>query len=168
MLASGMNKTVLIFGLLGATALMACSPSQTSGKTTKTVTTTTTTGTMTEATPAAQPAPSVSPVTDAPFQTIDVKGLREMMQTSTVYLVDVRTPEEFAEGHVEGAINIPLDQIEARLSELPKDKSVHVICRSGRRSAQAAEILVKNGFAGVVNVDGGMNAWNAAAYPTVK
>ena len=71
----------------------------------------------------------------------------------TGFLVDVRTPEEFAAGAVEGAVNIPLDEIETRLDEFKGKKHIVVMCRSGNRSKQAKEILEKNGFTNVT--DGG-------------
>lgn len=61
-------------------------------------------------------------------------------------LVDVRTPGEFASGHAEGARNIPVDEVEARMGELPRDKPVVVYCASGRRSASAAAILSRAGY----------------------
>ncbi len=66
-------------------------------------------------------------------------------------LVDVRTPEEFRGGSYPGAVNIPLQDIGRRLSELPKNKAVVVFCRSGSRSAMAARAMKKAGFADVVN-----------------
>lgn len=61
-------------------------------------------------------------------------------------LLDVRTPEEFAAGHANGAINIPVQVLASRLSEIPKDREVVVYCHSGRRSGQAAEILTNAGY----------------------
>jgi len=74
-------------------------------------------------------------------------------------LVDVRTPREFAQGHVEGAINIPLQALQERLDELtPKDQTIILYCRSGNRSAQAAELLRGAGF-NDVHDRGPMSAW---------
>ncbi len=74
------------------------------------------------------------------------------------WLLDVRTPQEFASGHINGAINIPVDQLGARLDELgERDRPVVVYCRSGHRSGIAAKILRKAGFA-VTDV-GPMTAW---------
>lgn len=61
-------------------------------------------------------------------------------------LLDVRTPGEFAGGHLDGAINIPVDALASRIGELPADKPVVVYCRSGRRSAIAADLLAQKGF----------------------
>ncbi len=82
--------------------------------------------------------------------------------------IDVRTPEEYAAGHIPGAKLIPLDEIEKRISEIPRDKQVYLYCRSGRRSAKAAEILAKHGFANIENVQGGFLAWQAAGFPVER
>jgi phage shock protein E len=73
-------------------------------------------------------------------------------------LLDVRTPEEFATGHIDGAINIPVDDLDGRLSEVgDKDKPVIVYCRSGSRSARAAKTLARAGYA--ARDLGPMTAW---------
>lgn len=72
-------------------------------------------------------------------------------------LVDVRTPAEFDEGHVEGAVNIPVQELATRLSEVPRDKEVVVYCRSGGRSANATDILAEAGY--TVHDLGPMSAW---------
>jgi len=66
-------------------------------------------------------------------------------------LVDVRSPFEFADGTVEGAINIPLDRLQSRLDELKKKEHIVVFCRSGNRSGKALKILNENGFQNVLN-----------------
>ena len=81
-------------------------------------------------------------------------------------LVDVREPNEFAELHAEGATLIPLSEFEARFSELPKDRELVMICRSGARSARAGEYLKAQGYSQVVNVAGGTLAWVEAGLPT--
>lgn len=67
------------------------------------------------------------------------------------FLVDVRSPAEFAEGSVPGAVNIPLDQVAARLKEFRNKEKVVVFCRSGSRSARAKEILESHGIKNVIN-----------------
>lgn len=84
------------------------------------------------------------------------------------FLLDVRTPEEYKEGFIENSILVPLSEMEKRLSEIPSDKPVIVYCRSGNRSAQAAEILVKNNFNSVYNMLGGITEWVKKGYPVVK
>jgi hydroxyacylglutathione hydrolase len=82
--------------------------------------------------------------------------------------IDVRTAEEYAGGHVAGARLIPLQALEQRVAEVPKDKRVYLYCRSGKRSVAAANILVKAGFTNIENIEGGINAWKGAGYPVVK
>lgn len=67
------------------------------------------------------------------------------------YLVDVRTPGEFASGSAKGAVNIPLDKLTAQLAKLKNKEHIVVFCRSGARSAQAKAVLNKNGFSNVIN-----------------
>nr|WP_245345185.1 rhodanese-like domain-containing protein [Flavobacterium sp. CG_23.5] len=67
------------------------------------------------------------------------------------FLVDVRTPAEFAEGHVKGSINIPLDQVPNQLAKFKGKEQIIVFCRSGNRSGQAKMILEQNGFKNVTN-----------------
>ncbi|MCW3089417.1 MAG: sulfurtransferase [Ferruginibacter sp.] len=73
------------------------------------------------------------------------------------FLVDVRTPGEFAEGHVKGSVNIPLDAVQAQLATFKNKKNIIVFCRSGGRSSQAKSILEQNGFSNVVNGGTWMN-----------
>ncbi len=70
-------------------------------------------------------------------------------------LLDVRHPAELAVESVPGAVNIPLDELRARLAELPRDREIHVICRSGQRAYYATRILLQNGFM-ARNLSGGM------------
>lgn len=78
----------------------------------------------------------------------------ENRDKNTTMLIDVRTPKEFAEGHIEGAINIPVDELRSRLNELDKDKEIIEYCRVGIRGHVAERILVQNGFR-VKNMSGG-------------
>lgn len=87
------------------------------------------------------------------------------VQAAYAQFVDVRTPEEYAAGHALRAINIPLNELPARLARLEKNEPVYIICQSGRRSKEAAEILNRNGFKWVFNVTGGTNAWIAEGLP---
>jgi rhodanese-related sulfurtransferase len=75
------------------------------------------------------------------------------------FVLDVRAPEEFVTGHVPGAVNIPYDQVGARLAEVPKDKDVVLYCRSGRRAGMAAEVLAANGYTRLKHLEGDMPAW---------
>jgi len=85
-----------------------------------------------------------------------------------LYVLDVRSPEEFREGHVPGAVNVPYDQIAARIAEVPKDKDVVLYCRSGRRAGIAADVLAANGYTRLSHLEGDMQAWIAQGRPVVE
>lgn len=78
------------------------------------------------------------------MQKVNRTQAKELVQ-SGVLVVDVRTPQEFSEGHLSQAINVPVDQLESRLSELAESDEVLVYCRSGGRSGRAARILAESG-----------------------
>ncbi|QDU65844.1 rhodanese-like domain-containing protein [Engelhardtia mirabilis] len=83
-----------------------------------------------------------------------------MVQSGSVRLLDVRSPQETASGVIPGAQLIPVDQLEERLDELPKDgKPMLVYCAGGGRSAAACEFLSGKGFSGLSNLEGGIGAW---------
>lgn len=84
------------------------------------------------------------------------------------FLLDVRTTEEYDEGHLENSVLIPVKELEKRISEIPKDKPVIVYCKSGSRSSQAAKVLTENGFTQIYKMVGGITEWIAKGYPTVK
>jgi rhodanese-related sulfurtransferase len=77
-------------------------------------------------------------------------------------LIDVRQPEEVAGGTLDGAVNIPLDDLPGRAGELDPTRRVVLLCRSGGRSAMAAEFLTASGFTDVINLAGGMLGVTAA------
>lgn len=79
-------------------------------------------------------------------------------------LIDVRTPEEFASGHIAGAVNISVESLPDRLNEIPDDQTIVVYCRSGNRSAAATNILVDAGYSPVYDL-GGIQDWVSAGYP---
>lgn len=85
-----------------------------------------------------------------------------------IYLLDVRTPEEFQAGHLPGATLIPLDQLEVRYSELPQNEPILVYCRSGNRSKQAQNFLQEAGFSEIYNMETGINSWIQAGYEVEK
>jgi len=80
-------------------------------------------------------------------------------------LLDVRTPEEYAAGHIAGAKLIPVQVLAEHLNDVPKDKQVYVYCHSGTRSARASKLLTANGFKNIENIEGGIVAWKKAGYP---
>jgi rhodanese-related sulfurtransferase len=81
------------------------------------------------------------------------------------YLIDVRTPEEYARAHVPGALLKSLDHLDVTSADLPKQADLHLICHSGMRSQQAAKILAAKGFTHLFNIEGGTVAWAQAGYP---
>lgn len=94
---------------------------------------------------------------------IDVKTVDQLRGRDDVLLLDVREDWEYAAGHIPGTVLIPLGQLSNRLSELPTDKTIVAICRSGNRSTQATQLLKQSGFT-VHNMEGGMLAWEQARY----
>lgn len=85
-------------------------------------------------------------------------------QAAGELVVDVREPEEYVQGHVPGAVLMPLATVPARYPELPRDRTVYVVCAVGARSMQAAQYLAKLGY-DARNVAGGTNDWTAAGNP---
>ncbi len=81
-------------------------------------------------------------------------------------ILDVRTADEWNQGHIPGSVLIPLDELSGRIGEVPRDREVVVVCRTGVRSAQGQAILQQAGYTRTVSMTGGMLAWQAAGYPT--
>ena len=104
------------------------------------------------------------------YENMDVNAFASFIEGPDVVLLDVRTTEEYKEGHIQNAIHIDVKQdgfITEAKSTLPADKTIAVYCRGGRRSAKAAEMLTKEGFK-VVNLEGGIMAWKDAGMPVEK
>ena len=80
------------------------------------------------------------------------------------YLLDVREPGEWAAGHIPGALHIPLGELNQRYPEIGQERELYVICRSGARSARAAQALAGAGW-DARNVSDGMQGWHAAGRP---
>lgn len=88
----------------------------------------------------------------------------QMYQQENVFVLDVRTPEEWHEYHAPNTTLIPLDQLTARIHEVPKDKDILVVCRSGNRSRQGRDILLAAGY-NATSMAGGLREWYARRYP---
>ena len=97
---------------------------------------------------------------------VDVDEL-EKAQADGAPLIDVREPDEYLEGHVPGAVPIPLGQVADRVSEFPRPQTVYVICQGGGRSARAVQWLRTQGV-DAVNVAGGTATWAASGKPIVE
>jgi adenylyltransferase/sulfurtransferase len=82
-------------------------------------------------------------------------------------LLDVREPDEIATASIAGATLIPMGEVPERLGELPKDKPIYVLCRSGARSGRVTQFLAQNGFPDVANIAGGILAWSKEIDPSV-
>jgi rhodanese-related sulfurtransferase len=82
-----------------------------------------------------------------------------------VFFLDVRTAEEWDQVRIPNTTLIPLDELASRLDELPRDREIVVVCRSGNRSAQARDTLLAAGFPSVTSMAGGITQWSALNYP---
>lgn len=99
---------------------------------------------------------------------IDTATARALITTDPgVLVVDVRTPSEFASAHIDGAVNLPLDQVDAHLRRIVQDAGgrMVLVCQSGGRAERARKALSEAGLPGVAVLDGGMNAWIASGAP---
>jgi rhodanese-related sulfurtransferase len=104
------------------------------------------------------------------FENADVQGFAELVRDTNVVVLDVRTADEFAEGHIERAVNIDYkkdDFMDRAKATLPTGKTIAIYCRSGRRSANAASMLAPEGYV-LVNLKGGIIDWQNAGMPVVK
>jgi rhodanese-related sulfurtransferase len=101
---------------------------------------------------------------------LDPQAMVQLMNREKAVVVDVCEPDEFARGHVIGAKNLPLAQVDEKLAQLVKNKSTPVImvCQVGARSARAAAAARKLGYDNVQSLSGGLRAWVAASMPTEK
>ena len=94
------------------------------------------------------------------------RDLRDI-ELKDVFLLDVRTPDEFALGSLPGAVNIPLDEIRDRIAELPSNKPIYTFCAVGLRGYLAYRILIQHGFKEVYNLSGGLKTYRAATAPII-
>ncbi|PIZ23967.1 MAG: rhodanese-like domain-containing protein [Comamonadaceae bacterium CG_4_10_14_0_8_um_filter_57_29] len=111
---------------------------------------------------------TMSLLTHAAPATVNVTQVTALQRQGTL-LIDVRQPDEYAQGHAPGSTLIPLGQLAQRLPELAgyKNKPVALICHSGNRSSKAQQLLQQAGFTATSNVEGGMVAWQKAGLPVV-
>ena len=100
-----------------------------------------------------------------PFTRIDVHEAKEMIDNGDVQVVDSREMHEHHDGHVPGSLNIPHMATLVRASDLATDRPILFICKSGQRSAVAAEFAATMGLTDLYNVEGGHDDWAAAGYP---
>lgn len=89
------------------------------------------------------------------------------LRDAGAFILDVRQPDEWVAGHIEGATLIPLGELAGRAGEVPSDRQVVVVCRSGNRSAQGRDVLLAAGLPAVTSMAGGMNDWAASGLPVI-
>lgn len=103
----------------------------------------------------------------ADFQSVDVKEFARVLQQENTFLLDVRTEKEFAEGHLKGSVCIDVTQADFLTKaekQLPKNQTIALYCRSGRRSKKAAELLANAGYK-VVELSSGFLGWQSNGMP---
>lgn len=103
-------------------------------------------------------------------QHVNAQEAAKIIATGAVTIVDVRTKEEFEEGHIKGAKNIDImdKDFEARVAQLDKSKPILVHCQAGGRSTRALPTLEKLGFTHLIHLDGGFGSWQEAGKPVEK
>jgi rhodanese-related sulfurtransferase len=127
----------------------------------------------TTGTPAASAAPSsaaASPAatTASTASLPDAVSVAEAaaLRDAGAFVLDVREPDEWAQVHIPGAVLIPLGELPGRLAEVPRDRDVVVVCRTGHRSDIGRTMLRQAGFSRATSMDGGVTEWQAAGLPT--
>ncbi len=96
---------------------------------------------------------------------ISVQEAYQLYQKGDTFFLDVREPSEWDEYHAPNSTLIPLGELAARVNEVPKDKQIVVVCRSGNRSQQGRDILKQAGFTNVTSMAGGLKTWRESGYP---
>lgn len=106
----------------------------------------------------------------AEFPRLDVAQAVQLAKQQGTVILDVRTPEEFAEGRLTGAVLLPVAELSRRVNELPKDKRTPVLvyCAAGSRSQDACRFLTEQGYTSVHDLKGGITAWRAEGEPVVR
>lgn len=109
------------------------------------------------------------PNTTISYGDLTVEEAKSLIESnSSIVIVDVRTREEYDSGHIEGAVLIPVSELEDRLNELSKEDELLIYCRTGNRSTNSVNILKANGYTKIFHLKDGITAWIQAGYPTVK
>lgn len=105
---------------------------------------------------------------DTPYGDVSVEQAWGLVQSKPdLVVLDVRTVAEYDEGHISGALNIPVQELEERLGELDSSVEYLVYCRTGNRSSVAVQVLKAGGFDSVYHMNRGITAWVGAGYPVV-
>lgn len=110
----------------------------------------------------------LAPLFGSPIPNLDPATVNsKLAEKSKPYLLDVRQPDEYRQGHISGAALIPLGELPRRTSELPRDREIICVCHSGNRSSAATRHLISAGFQ-AINLSGGMINWSRANLPVKK
>jgi rhodanese-related sulfurtransferase len=111
---------------------------------------------------------STTPAEKVKHVDVSVQQAKEMIDRGEVFILDVRTQEEYDEGHIMGSTLIPVDELDRRLTELPREKKILVYCSTGHRSLTASEKLENSGFTQLYNMKGGITEWKNAGFDIEK
>jgi len=98
---------------------------------------------------------------------LDITQFEQKLLDTNIVLIDVRTPQEYTQGHIEGALNIDFygDNFESEMKAIDQSKTILVYCKSGNRSGKAVSIIAKNNFKNVYDLSGGITNWIASGKP---
>jgi rhodanese-related sulfurtransferase len=109
------------------------------------------------------------PSTTISYGDVTVEEAKSLVESNfSLIILDVRTREEYESGHIEGAILIPVSELEDRLDEISKEDELLIYCRTGNRSFNSVNILKANGYTRIFHMNDGIIAWTQADYLTVK
>ncbi|MBO1438652.1 rhodanese-like domain-containing protein [Meiothermus sp. CFH 77666] len=111
---------------------------------------------------------AVLPFGLAQTKIVTVDDLKAALSNPRVFVIDVRTQEEFAQGHIKGAVNWPVQEIDRWWNRVPKDRVVYIHCNTQNRSGVAVRYLMGKGYQNLNLVHGGIQAWMAKGYPTTR
>jgi rhodanese-related sulfurtransferase len=104
----------------------------------------------------------------ATHEDITSSQAKGLVDKGKVFLLDVRTPDEYRQAHLEGSVLIPMDQVERRLGEIPRDRPILVYCAVGSRSRTVARWLGRSGFRQVYNMKDGIVGWYRNGLPLAR
>lgn len=104
----------------------------------------------------------------APYKNVASTQAKALLDKGPAFLLDVRTPQEYQQAHLQGAVLIPIDQIEKRLGEIPKNRAILVYCAVGSRSNAVAGFLAERGYREVYNMSDGIVGWYRNGLPIAR
>jgi rhodanese-related sulfurtransferase len=104
----------------------------------------------------------------APYKNVTSAEAKTLLGQGGVFLLDVRTPQEYQQAHLEGAVLIPIDQVEKRLGEIPRNKPILVYCAVGARSKPVAGFLAEKGFKNIYHMSDGIIGWYRNGFPIAR